>query len=64
MKAVIPIKSVSLTLRADNVEQNSEALALSQDLLDEKRDQALIRIAYYQNRISSYYNLKVKQREF
>lgn len=64
MKAVIPIKSVSLTLRADNVEQNSEALALSQDLLDEKREQALIRIAYYQNRISSYYNLKVKQREF
>ncbi|XP_056864128.1 uncharacterized protein LOC130511242 [Raphanus sativus] len=44
------------------VELNQDMLLDALDELEEKRDQALLRIQNYQNQIESYYNKKVKAR--
>ena len=63
-EVVIPTKVISLMLRARDKSQNSEVVKLSLDLLEEKREQALIQIAYYQNQTVKYYSKKVQRREF
>ena len=63
-EAFILTEVISLTLRAKDESQNVEALTLSLDLLEEKREQALVGMTYYQNQIARYYNKKVRRREF
>ena len=46
-KVVILTDVISLTLRVAGEDQNAEALALSLDLLEEKKEQVVVRMAYY-----------------
>ena len=46
-KVVIPTNVISPTLRVAGEDQNAEALALSLDLLEEKKEQVVVRMAYY-----------------
>ena len=59
MKVVIPTEIISTTLRGRDESQNVEALILSLDLLEEKREQALVWMAYYHSQIAKYFNKKV-----
>jgi len=45
-----------------NIELNSDMLFDALDAIEERRDQALLRIQNYQHQIESYYNKKVKSR--
>jgi len=44
--------------------ENEEALREELDLVEEKRDQAYLRMAAYKQRASQYYNKRVKRRSF
>ena len=59
IETVIPTEVISLTFRACDESYNSEVVTLSLDLLEEKREQVLIHLAYYHNQIVKYYNRKV-----
>ena len=67
-EAVVPAEIGVPTLRRqlafENESQNQEMLNDSLDLLDERRDQALIRMANYQQSVAKYYNSKVRPRTF
>ena len=58
----VGLKSPRIELAA--VEHNDEALRLSLDLLDEKREQVLRRTEDYQRKTVRYYNQKVKPRSY
>ena len=45
-------------------EGNEEALRAELDLVEEKRDHAYVRMVAYKQRISQYFNKKVKYRSF
>ncbi|CAA7018421.1 unnamed protein product [Microthlaspi erraticum] len=66
LEAVIPTETSVPSLRRmqcpANVELNEEMLRDHLDLIDERRDQALIRIQNYQQAAARYYNSKVKHR--
>ena len=64
IEVVIPTEVISSTLRARDESQNSKAVTLSLNLLEEKREQTLIRMAYYHNQIVKYNNKKVQRMEF
>ncbi|CAA7040023.1 unnamed protein product [Microthlaspi erraticum] len=68
LEAVIPTETSVPSLRRmqcpANVELNEEMLRDHLDLIDERRDQALIRIQNYQQAAARYYNSKVKHRRF
>ncbi|KFK32352.1 hypothetical protein AALP_AA6G230500 [Arabis alpina] len=51
-------------LLPENEELNDSLLFDELDFLNERRDQALIRIANYQNAAARYYNSKVRERRF
>lgn len=62
-EALLPIELKTLTHRVDtfNVEENEQQLPLNLDLLEERRENAEIRWAAYQQRVTKYYNQKVKE---
>ena len=60
IEVVTPMEVISQMLRARDESQNFEAMTLSLDLLEEKREQALIWIFYYHNQIAKCYNKKVQ----
>ncbi|XP_056855723.1 uncharacterized protein LOC130505154 [Raphanus sativus] len=66
MEAMAPAEVNVTSLRRAKmpqfVELNQDMLLDALDELEEKRDQALLRIQNYQNQIESYYNKKVKAR--
>ncbi|GFZ19785.1 hypothetical protein Acr_28g0004900 [Actinidia rufa] len=65
-KAVIPLE-VSLPtiwIEAYNTSHNNEVLARDLDLAEERRENALIRMADYQKQLAKSFNQKVQQREF
>ena len=66
VEAIIPAEISVPTLRRqlslENEDRNQEMLSDSLDLLDEKRDRALVHMANYQQSISKYYNSKVRPR--
>ncbi|CAE5959511.1 unnamed protein product [Arabidopsis arenosa] len=68
MEAVVPAElNVSGLRRTEaplNEEENSAMLDDSLDTINERRDQALIRIQNYQQAAARYYNSKVKSRPF
>ena len=45
-----------------NIEHNEEALRLNLDLIEEKREQALKRVADYHRKTTRYYDQRVKPR--
>ena len=65
-EAVVPTEISLPTHRVTNfvARENEEALRSELDLIDEKREQAYLRMAAYKQRTSRYYNKRVKQRGF
>ncbi|XP_059446338.1 uncharacterized protein LOC132177877 [Corylus avellana] len=65
-EAVIPAEVGSGSFRVDtfNPNFNDEGLKLHLDLLQEKQDQAQVTMAAYQQRVSRYFNRRVKHRSF
>ena len=66
-EAVVPAEVFVPSLRtnfAASIDQNSTNLRLSLDLTEEKRQQAQIRIATYQQRVKASFNKRVKPRDF
>lgn len=61
-EAVVPIELKMLTHRVDtfNIEENNQQVRLSLDLAEEKREEAELHRATYQQRITRYYNRNVK----
>lgn len=65
-EAVVLVEVGLTSFRATmfNESKNDEELKVNLDLLDELREIAYTRMARYQNRVSRYYNNRVKARRF
>nr|GEX74441.1 reverse transcriptase domain-containing protein [Tanacetum cinerariifolium] len=65
-KAVIPAEIGMPTLRTTEIDmvQNDEALKINLDLLEEKREQAAIRVARSKAKMEKYYNSRVRKTSF
>ena len=65
-KAVIPLEIGLPTLRTSEWDPTKNDLAQSQalDLLEERREQAMIRLASYQQQLKKGYNKNVRPRSF
>ncbi|XP_057488501.1 uncharacterized protein LOC130774471 [Actinidia eriantha] len=65
-KAVIPLEVGLPTIRTEayNTSHNNDVLARDLDLAEERRENALIRMADYQKQLAKSFNQKVQQREF
>ena len=63
-EAVIPIKTSFPTLRTQsfNSNDNDELLERSLDLIEERRESAMVQLAYYQHKLKQDYDAKVKLR--
>ena len=63
-KVVIPIKTSFPTLRIQsfNSSNNDELLERSLDLIEERRESAMVQLAYYQHKLKQGYDAKVKLR--
>ncbi|GJR31834.1 hypothetical protein Tco_1108066 [Tanacetum coccineum] len=66
MKAVIPAEIGMPTLRTEEVDltMNDEALEINLDLIEEKREQAVIQEAKSKAKMEKYYNSKVQSTSF
>ena len=60
--AEVNVTSLRRSKMPQNVELNSDMLLDALDAMEERCDQALLRIQNYQHQIESYYNKKVKYR--
>ena len=63
-EVVIPLETGFLTLRTQlfNPSDNDELLERSLDLIEERRESAMIQLAYYQHKLKQGYDAKVKLR--
>ena len=63
-KAVIPIETGFPTLRTQtfNPNDNDRLLKRSLDLIEEKRENAMVQLAYYQHKLKQGYDARVKLR--
>ena len=63
-EVVIPIETSFPTLRTQpfNPSNNDELLEKSLDLIEEKRESAMVLLAYYQHKLKQGYDAKVKLR--
>ena len=63
-EAVIPIETGFLTLKTQsfNSNNNDELLERSLDLIEERRESAMVQLAYYQHKLKQGYDAKVKLR--
>ena len=63
-EAVIPLETGFPTTRTSlfNPEDNDEQLTRSLDLIEEKRENAMAQLAYYQQRLKQGYDANVKLR--
>ncbi|XP_071714715.1 uncharacterized protein [Rutidosis leptorrhynchoides] len=59
-EVVLPAEIQVLTNRTATLEENEENLRLNLDLMEERREAALIREAAYKKKIERYYNKRVK----
>ena len=61
-EAVIPIETAFPTLRTQsfNLSDNDELFERSLDLVEERRESAMVQLAYYQHKLKQGYNAKVK----
>ena len=64
VEAVIPIETGFPTLRTQsfNSSNNDELLERSLDLIEERRESAMVQLAYYQHKLKQSYDAKVKLR--
>ncbi|KAM2482550.1 hypothetical protein TB2_040069 [Malus domestica] len=65
-EAVVPVKLEQATFRVQNYVQseNDKQLTLNLDLVEEHKNQAHLRNVAYKQRISNYYDSRVKPRSF
>ena len=63
-EAVIPIETGFPTLRAQtfNPNDNDRLLERSLDLIEERRENAMVQLAYYQHKLKQGYGARVKLR--
>lgn len=63
-EAVIPLEASFPTLRTDqfSIEENDHLLSASLELIDKRREVAMVRMAHYQQKLRQGYNKKVKIR--
>ena len=63
-EAIIPLKTGFPTLRTQsfNPRDNDELLERSLDLIEERRESAMVQLAYYQHKLKQSYDAKVKLR--
>ena len=63
-EVVIPIETSFPTLRTQlfNPSDNDELLEKSLDLVEERKESAMVQLAYYQHKLKQGYNAKVKLR--
>ena len=63
-EAVIPIETGFPTLRTQsfNPSNNNELLQRSLNLIEERRESAMVQLAYYQHKLKQGYDVKVKLR--
>ena len=63
-EAVIPIETSFPTLRTQsfNPSNNDELLERSLHLIEERRESAMVQLAYYQHKLKQGYDVKVKLR--
>jgi len=68
LEAVIPVEtivpSVRRTAKPANLDLNMQMLQHNMDFIDERRDQAMIRVQNYQQADARYYNSNIKIRRF
>lgn len=66
MEVVIPLKIRISLLRAEeyNKDTNSEWFWANLDFLEESREQAIIRMAAYRQKVAKYYIVRIKAKEF
>ena len=64
VEAVIPIETGFPTLRTQtfNPNDNDKLLEKSLDLIEERRENAMVQLAYYQHKLKQGYNARVKLR--
>ncbi|XP_073041775.1 uncharacterized protein [Primulina eburnea] len=63
-EAILPVEIGQTSVRVESYPSNNEgSRALELDLLEEKRDQAMIRMEAYRNRVMKSYNKKVRVRD-
>jgi len=63
-EAVIPLENGFPTLRTSsfNLSNNSELLEKSLDFIEERRENAMVQLAYYQHKLKQDYDTNVKLR--
>ena len=63
-EAVIPLETGFPTIRTSsfNPKDNDEQLARNLDLIEEKRENAMVQLAYYQQKLKQGYDANVKLR--
>ena len=63
-EAVIPIETGFPTLRTQtfNLNDNDKLLEMSLDLIEERRENAMVQLAYYQHKLKQGYDARVKLR--
>jgi len=63
-KVVIPLETSFPTLRTDqfSVEENDHLLLTSLELINERREVAMVKMAHYQQKLRQGYNKKIKVR--
>ena len=63
-EVVIPLESGFPTTRTSsfNPKDNDKQLARSLDLIEEKRENAMVQLAYYQQKLKQCYNANVRLR--
>ena len=63
-EAIIPLKTCFPTLRTSsfNLSDNDEQLTKSLDLIEKKRENAMVQLAYYQQKLKQGYDANVKLR--
>ena len=62
-KAVIPLETGFPTLKTNSFSiSNDELLERSLDLIEERRESAMVQLAYYQHKLKKGYDAKVRLR--
>ena len=64
VEAVIPLETGFPTLKTQsfNPNDNDELLERNLDLIEERRESAMVQLAYYQHKLKQGYDVKVKLR--
>ena len=66
VEAVIPLETGFPTLRTSsfNLSSNNQLLEKSLDFIDERKESAMVQLAYYQHKLKQGYDANVKLRPF